>query len=79
MTGQLKHLKLSLADDAWEVIVHQAHTLKGSSANIAAKDLQALADQAENEGRKKDRNALSHLMPAIEAAFEAFRQAATAK
>ena len=51
---RLQLLNEAIADGNFDQIFYQAHTLKGSSANLSLKGLQELAMRMETAGKEKD-------------------------
>ncbi len=49
----------------------QAHTIKGSSANLSALDLQGIASDMEQASKDQDAEALARLMPELNKAYQA--------
>jgi histidine phosphotransfer protein HptB len=52
-----------------------AHTVKGSSANVGAAEVRALAERIEHRSKVETLSALDPLLPELEAAFARAREA----
>jgi len=66
---RLTALKSAVASDDRTLYVRSAHTIKGSSANVGATELQGLAEQLEQRAKI---DVLSDLDPKLAALEEAF-------
>ncbi len=58
-------------------VEHQAHTIKGASANVGGDRLQSVAHQMEKAAKAGDLNAVRGYIPELESQFDALHQAMT--
>ena len=70
MEGQLLQLKRVAESEEMPTLVRLAHTVKGASANVGAKALQAVAFEAEKAATDGDRDTFLRLVPEIESGFQ---------
>ncbi len=70
-SGRLSTLDGALADDDSEKIESVAHALKGSSGNVGAERMSALAAELEGVDSSQDRQKVQELSAALHAEFEA--------
>lgn len=62
----LNGIKIAIAEENAEALRYQAHTLKGSAANIGATTLPALCLALENKGKEDVTHGLETLLSQIE-------------
>ncbi len=72
---RLAQLKQALDDNDAAVVKHQAHTLKGASANIGAQALRDVAMEIETAGREGNFDLLGPIFRRLEDEFENLRTA----
>ena len=70
-SGRLSTLDSALADDDSEKINSVAHALMGSSGNVGAERMSALAAELEQVDMARDRGQVQDLAAALRAEFEA--------
>lgn len=63
---QLVELKNALARSEWEVFTRVAHTIKGSSANLAAQPVSVVASELERVGQAMDMGAAVSMLEKLE-------------
>lgn len=68
-------LQSGLAQGDWSTLAQHAHRLRGAAGNLALRQVQALAEQAENAARAQDATAASAATAALPAALDAVRHA----
>ncbi len=73
MEEQLRRLKSSAETEEMSVLVRLAHTVKGASANVGAKEVQATALKAEKAAASANRPEFLSLVPLIESAFQGLK------
>ena len=76
---QIQALRDALNAQDASLVHRQGHTIKGSSANVGAMPLSETAFQIETAGKSGDLAQAASLLPQLEAQFEAFRTACTAR
>ncbi len=71
---KLQNLKMHLKSGDIEAILLIAHSLKGSSGNLAAISMQEAARQLESAGKKGDLKMVTAYLKVIESEYEKFRE-----
>jgi HPt (histidine-containing phosphotransfer) domain-containing protein len=66
---QMAKLEHAIASQDAGLVVHAAHTIKGSSGNFGAADLARLAQEIEAHGKSKDLAAAAAALPEFKNAF----------
>jgi len=70
MPAQIDALQQAINDNKMEDIHLQAHTIKGTAANLSGLNLQAVASEMERAGKEQDVEALTELMPELNKAYQ---------
>ncbi|MCV6621528.1 MAG: Hpt domain-containing protein [Cellvibrionaceae bacterium] len=70
---RLKKIQESIAASEYSDVVSAAHSLKGSSANIGALNMEELCHQLVLAGRDGDQSSMSYLLPKLKTEFEHIR------
>ena len=73
---QIASLSSILAAGDWDTLRREAHTIKGSALNLAAKELGETAGRAETAARNRDESAFTTAAAALYPAFDRFEKAA---
>lgn len=68
-------LQSDLAQGDWSALAQHAHRLRGAAGNLALRQVQSLAEHAENAARAQDATAASTATAALPAALDAVRHA----
>lgn len=72
---RLADLKNARAADDRPLFTRSAHTIKGSSANVGASEVRALAEKIEHRSKSEALASLDEQLAELEAAFARARQA----
>ena len=67
---RIKVLQQAIDENNMEEVHLQAHTIKGSSANLSALDLQGIAGDMEQAGKGKNVEVLAKLMPELNKVYQ---------
>ncbi|WP_299978176.1 Hpt domain-containing protein [uncultured Pseudoteredinibacter sp.] len=68
--SRLNKIQESIAACDYSEVVSAAHSLKGSSANIGALNMEELCHQLVLAGREGDEGSMSYLLPKLQSEFE---------
>jgi len=74
ISEQIQVLKNEGPTAEFSILVRLAHTVKGASANVGAKQMQKSALLAEQAAAREDREAFTAVVPQIEAEFAQLKQ-----
>jgi len=75
---QIRKLEQCVAQNDCDVAMRQAHTIKGSAANVGADDLSALAFEMEKAAKAQDLASINTHIPALWQRFYKFKEATAA-
>lgn len=67
---RLADLKTALASGDQPLFTRSAHTIKGSSANVGALEVRAVAEKTEHRSKIEPIATVAEMLPELEAAFD---------